>query len=85
MAAQLAKEEKTMQHMATKMAQWKAIMAAGMADVIPAAAVAPVSGRKARRPLHICKHCKKEGYSEDDGCFSLEKEKDKRPKWYDAG
>ena len=79
-----------MKQMATMMAQWQATMAAGMAGTIPAAVAAPavpgapVGVGKARRPLRYCKNCKKEGYHEDDECYSLEKNKDKRPKWYKA-
>ena len=29
-----------------------------------------------------CKNCKKSGYHEDDECFTLEKNADKRPAWY---
>jgi len=38
--------------------------------------------RRPRKKARLCKHCGEEGYHEDDQCFSLEKNKAKRPKWY---
>jgi hypothetical protein len=36
-----------------------------------------------RRPQRFCNSCKKDGvYHEDDDCFALDKNKDKRPSWY---
>ena len=36
-----------------------------------------------RRPQRFCNSCKKDGvYHEDDECFALDKNKDKRPSWY---
>jgi len=39
-------------------------------------------GGRTERAKRLCKHCKKEGYHEDDDCFELEKNKEKRPKWW---
>ena len=36
-----------------------------------------------RRPQRFCNSCKKDGvYHEDDDCYALDKNKDKRPSWY---
>ena len=36
-----------------------------------------------RHPQRFCNSCKKDGvYHEDDECFALDKNKDKRPSWY---
>ena len=32
--------------------------------------------------MHVCKYCKKRTSHQDDDCY-LEKNKDKRPQWYD--
>ena len=37
---------------------------------------------KVRRQKCTCKHCEKDGYHDDDACFSLPQNKDKRPYWY---
>ena len=38
--------------------------------------------RRPKKPPRLCKHCGEKGYHEDEQCFSLEKNKAKRPKWY---
>ena len=38
--------------------------------------------RRGRKEQRKCKHCGEMGYHEDEQCFSLDKNKDKRPKWY---
>ena len=38
--------------------------------------------RRGKKEPRVCKHCGEEGYHKDDQCFSLEKNKAKRPKWY---
>ena len=38
--------------------------------------------RRPRKKPRLCKHCGEEGYHEDEQCFSQEKNKARRPKWY---
>ena len=37
---------------------------------------------KKNKAERTCKNCKKSGYHEDDECFTLEKNANKRPAWY---
>ena len=37
---------------------------------------------KKKKAERTCKNCKKSGYHEDDECFTLDKNADKRPAWY---
>ena len=37
---------------------------------------------KKKKAERTCKNCKKSGYHEDDECFTLEKNANKRPTWY---
>ena len=39
-------------------------------------------GGEVKRQKCTCKHCRKNGYRDDDTCFSLPQNKDKRPDWY---
>ena len=39
-------------------------------------------GGGGKRERRLCKNCEKEGYHEDDECFTLEKNATKRPSWY---
>ena len=39
-------------------------------------------GGGVRREKRLCKNCKKEGYHEDEECFTLAKNATKRPSWY---
>ena len=41
-----------------------------------------LGGGKQQRQKHKCKNCNKEGYHEDDDCFTLAKNKDKCPACY---
>ena len=38
--------------------------------------------RKKKKAERTCKNCKKSEYHEDDECFTLEKNANKRPTWY---
>ena len=38
--------------------------------------------RKKKKVERTCKNCKKSGYHEDDECFTLDKNANKRPAWY---
>ena len=37
---------------------------------------------KKKKAERTCKNCKKSGYREDDKCFAMEKNANKRPAWY---
>ena len=37
---------------------------------------------KKKKAERMCKNCKKSGYHEDDECFTLENNANKRPTWY---
>ena len=38
--------------------------------------------RKKKKAECTCKNCRKSGYHEDNECFTLEKNSNKRPTWY---